>query len=213
MGDTAMIHTYDLAECVAFSHPKRPWGEFSNFSQDFPLRINGVAFATTEHLYQACRFPHLPELQKDIHGNPSPLAAKMRAHKHESETRPDWEGARVPIMRWCLAVKLAQHRATFGALLLSTGDRPLVEVSTDDAFWGAAPDGPGSRSASGANMLGDLLMDLRATLSAPAGSEVGDGDMWVPAPPSDLGLRLFGQPIVGERTAPQEDSQQDPEQD
>ncbi|HEX6123062.1 MAG TPA: NADAR family protein [Ktedonobacterales bacterium] len=127
------------------------------------------------------------------------------ARKHAAETRPDWEAVRVPIMRWCLAVKLAQHRARFGGLLLATGDRPLVEVSPDDAFWGAVPAGPGARSATGANLLGHLLMELRATLPAPTGGEASHGEdeegEWVPAPPTALGLRLLGQLIVGERAA------------
>jgi ribA/ribD-fused uncharacterized protein len=206
MGATAAIHTYDLGACVAFSHPKRPWGALSNFSTDFALRINGALWPTTEHLYQACRFPHDPKLQQSMRDNPSPLAAKMRAHKHEAETRPDWRRVRVPIMRWCLAVKLAQHRADFGAQLLATGSQPLVEVSPDDAFWGAVPGARGSRSATGANMLGHLLMEMRATLSTPGGSAPGpsgegDDQEWVPAPPSGLGIRLLGQVVVRERVA------------
>ena len=144
--------------------------------------------------------------------NPSPLAAKMRAHKHLEETRLDWEDVRVPIMRWCLAVKLAQHRTIFGALLLATEDRPLVEVSPDDDFWGAVPNGQGSQSATGANILGQLLLEVRADLSSPACSESsrdeGD-DEWVPAPPSELGLWLLGQPIVGERAASQDGAGQE----
>lgn len=224
MGETGTIHTYNLDECLTFSRPKAPWGAFSNFSLDFPLRITGVTLPTTEHLYQACRFPHLPDLQRRLlfdKARPSPNAAKMRAHKHEAETRPDWEDVRVPIMRWCLAVKLAQHRAAFGALLLESGRSPLVEVSGDDAFWGAVPDGAGSRFATGANMLGNLLMDLRATLSAPASgaSSHGKGDdsddsgddddqEWVPAPPGWLGLRLLGQVIVGERSGDHRNARQ-----
>lgn len=191
MGENATTDTYDLSECIAFSHPKRPWGQLSNFSGDFPLHVNGAELHTTEHLYQACRFSHLPEVQERMLASPSPLAAKMRAHKHEAETRPDWGDVRVPIMRWCLAVKLAQYRATFGTLLLATGDRPLVEVSTDDVFWGAVPGGRGSRSATGANMLGKLLMEARATLSEPTGRESGDrvdeDQEWrVPKPPAWL---------------------------
>lgn len=206
MGATEAIHTYDLRESIAFSHPRRAWGKLSNFFSDYPLRINGAVLYTTEHLYQACRFPHLPDVQKAMLDNPSPLAAKMRAHKHLEESRPDWEEVRVPIMRWCVAVKLAQHRADFGALLLTTVNHPLVEVSRDDAFWGAVPDGPHSHSATGTNMLGKLLMEIRATLSSPAGSDASagrhegsDDKEWVPAPPGTLGLRLLGQPVVGER--------------
>lgn len=206
MGEAPTIHTYNLDNCVAFSLPKEPWGALSNFSPAFALHVNGMFLPTTEHLYQACRFPHVPELQARLLANPSPRAAKMRAHKHVAQTRPDWADLRVPIMGWCLTVKLAQHRATFGALLLESGSSALVEVSRDDAFWGAVPDELGSRSATGANLLGNLLMNLRAAVCSSDGSKPGrgEGDVheWVPAPPSDLGLQLLGRVVVGERAAP-----------
>ena len=42
-------------------------------------------------------------------------------------------------MRWCLRVKLAENWRSFGDLLLATGDRPIVEESKKDTFWGARP--------------------------------------------------------------------------
>jgi hypothetical protein len=47
-------------------------------------------------------------------------------------------------------------------LLLSTGDRAIVEESTKDAFWGAKPQ-PDDELV-GENVLGRLLMELREQL-------------------------------------------------
>jgi hypothetical protein len=67
-------------------------------------------------------------------------------------------------MRWCLRVKLAQNWTTFGDLLRSTDDLPLVEFSRKDAFWGAKPQE--DRTLVGMNVLGRLLMQLREELQS-----------------------------------------------
>lgn len=58
-----------------------------------------------------------------------------------------------------LRVKLAQHWDRFGSLLLATGQRPIVEESKKDVFWGARP--VDEHSLVGVNVLGRLLMELR----------------------------------------------------
>ncbi len=55
--------------------------------------------------------------------------------------------------------KFAQH-ADLAALLLSTGDALIVERSRRDHYWGDGGDG------TGANKLGQILMQLRAELRA-----------------------------------------------
>ena len=125
----------------------------------FPLCVDGIAIRTSEALYQACRFPHRPDLQRRIIDQPSPMTAKMVGKPFRDDSRPDWERVRTKIMRWCLRVKLAQNFERFSSLLLATGDRPIVEQSRKDDFWGAKPESP-SRLV-GANVLGRLLMELR----------------------------------------------------
>lgn len=129
----------------------------------FPISINGRAIRTSEALYQACRFPHLPSVQALIIGERSPMTAKMKGKPFRGETRPDWNEVRVNIMRWCLRVKLAQNFASFGSLLRSTGEMPIVEKKlkrTD--FWGARVTEEGTLV--GQNVLGRLLMELREQL-------------------------------------------------
>lgn len=68
------------------------------------------------------------------------MSAKMKAKKdsrRERFTRDDWNDVRVEIMRWCLRIKLYQHFVCFVTGLRKTGERPIVEHSRKDSFWGA----------------------------------------------------------------------------
>lgn len=128
----------------------------------FPLEVNDIFIRTSEALYQVCRFPYQPEIQQLIIAQSSPMTAKMKSKPHRIKTRKDWERVRVNIMRWCLRVKLAQNWGKFRELLLSTENRPIVEESRKDGFWGAKPTGEGTLE--GVNVLGRLLMELREEL-------------------------------------------------
>lgn len=162
MSQASQVRTYDPAASVVFLKTNERFGGLSNMAPGFPLRVNGVSIRTSEALYQACRFPHLPEVQRKIIDEHSPMTAKMRSKPFRKDSRPDWDAVRTKIMRWCLRVKLAQNWREFGRLLLATGDRPIVEQSRKDDFWGAkvAEDG----SLVGMNVLGRLLMQLREQL-------------------------------------------------
>ena len=132
-------------------------------ASDYPLLVNGVRLLTSEALYQACRFPLLAEVQREIIDQKSPMTAKMKSKPHRSKTRPDWDSVRFKIMRWCLRVKLAQNYNKFGNLLLSTDDKPIVEQSRNDDYWGAKVV-DGDITLIGQNVLGRLLMELRERL-------------------------------------------------
>lgn len=144
---------------AVFLKTKEEFGGLSNMAGGFPLIVNGIPIRTSEALYQACRFPHKPELQRLIIEQKSPMTAKMKGKPYRAESRLDWDMVRVPIMRWCLDVKLAQNWDAFSELLLSTGDRPIVEHSRKDDFWGAKP--VDDERLAGANYLGLLLQNLR----------------------------------------------------
>lgn len=149
---------WDPKQCAVFSETKGRFGGLSNMAPDFAMEVNGVRIRTVEALYQACRFPHLPNVQQAIVAEPSPMMAKRISRKHRSESRSDWKEVQIPVMRWCLRVKLAHSVERFGALLRSTGDREIVERSTKDSFWGAKE---AEGRLVGRNRLGLLLMELR----------------------------------------------------
>jgi type I restriction enzyme, S subunit len=153
---------YDRCSAVVFRITSGEFGGLSNMAPDFPLEVNGIPIATTEALYQACRFPDRPDVQALVLDQRSPMTAKMKSKRYRKSTRADWEKVRVKIMRWCLRVKLAQNWSSFSALLLKTGHRPIVEESRKDDFWGAKPQDGGRLL--GMNVLGRLLMELRQQL-------------------------------------------------
>ena len=181
------MREYERGNAVVFLKTNKPFGGLSNMAPGFPLRVNGVAIRTSEALYQACRFPHLAELQRRIIDQSSPMTAKMVGKPFRDDSRPDWRTIRTKIMRWCLRVKLAQNFLRFPSLLLATGDRPIVEQSRKDDFWGAKPDSA-SRLV-GANVLGRLLMELREIVRE-------NGEALRNVAPLELpDFMLFGRPI------------------
>lgn len=154
---------YERSEGVVFYKTREAFGELSNMASGYPLKVAGINIPSTEALYQACRFPHLPDVQRQILAQKSPMTAKMVSKPYRDQSREDWDDIRVAIMKWCLRVKLQQHWSRFGAALLATGDRPIIEQSRKDPFWGAIPDAS-QRTLIGANVLGRLLMELRNIL-------------------------------------------------
>lgn len=154
--------TFNRGQCIVFLKTKEAFGGLSNMAGGFPLEVNGTRILTSEALYQACRFPHLPDIQFLIIQAPSPITAKMTSRAYRHNSRPDWNQVRIKIMRWCLRVKLAQHKQMFGNLLLATGDKLIVEESSSDSFWGAKS--VGDHALVGANILGRLLMETRHSL-------------------------------------------------
>jgi len=150
---------YSRPDSVIFHKTRERFGGLSNMAGGFPLRVNGVRILTSEALYQACRFPKMPKVQKEIIAQKSPMTAKMKSKPHRVNSRRDWERVRVEIMRWCLQVKLIQNWEKFSGLLRETGDRNIVEYSRKDEFWGAKP--ADDNTLVGKNVLGRLLMELR----------------------------------------------------
>ena len=159
----------------------------------FRVRVNGTLLLTVEALYQACRYPHIPDLQDFIISQKSPMTLKMRIRQFREDSRPDWDRVRVRIMKWCIRVKLSQNLMRFGNLLLETGDKPIVEDSRKDPFWGAIRSSSGHLV--GANVLGRLLMELREELRT-----VGMDQPFSVLPPDVPELLLLGKPIEGVRS-------------
>ncbi len=157
--------SYHRDECAVFLKTNERFGGLSNMAGGYPLSINGIRILTSEALYQVCRFPHKPDIQKLIIGQTSPMTAKMKSKPYRKDSRLDWDEVRVHIMYWCLRVKLAQHWEKFADLLLSTGDRSIVEESYRDPFWGAKP--VDAETLVGTNVLGQLLTQLREQLKSP----------------------------------------------
>lgn len=153
---------YAATEAAVFCRVRERWGELSNMAPS-PIRVGHLVVHHAEGLYQALRFPNEPWLRHAILGEKNPIQAKALSRANIALTRPDWERVRVQAMRWVLRQKL-QH-PPFQRVLLETGDRPIVELSYKDQFWGAKPEG---HLLVGVNALGRLLMELRQEIRAGA---------------------------------------------
>jgi ribA/ribD-fused uncharacterized protein len=152
------MEKYLKKTCISFAKVDGPFGTLHNMAPGCPIRIGELCIRTSEHLYQAMRFTHRPDIQQIILETPSPMAAKMKMKEYIDASREDWEQVKVSIMGWCLSLKLSQNWEVFGGVLASTRDRILVEYSKNDHFWGAKPEG---EYLIGENILGKMLMKLR----------------------------------------------------
>lgn len=135
------------------------YGDFSNFAE-YPIRIDGVTWPTTEHYFQAQKFEDAAYRQH-IRRASSPMEAARMGRDRKMKLRRDCESAKVSVMHTALLAKFRQHDE-LRTLLLSTGDAKLVEHTDNDDYWGDGGDGRGR------NMLGQLLMRVRETLAAEA---------------------------------------------
>ncbi len=153
--------SYNEKDCCVFRKTKEKYGGLSNMASGFPLIINSINIYSSEALYQACRFPHLPDVQKEILAQKSPMTAKMKSKPFRNQSREDWEQVKIKIMQWCLRVKLAQNFLKFGLVLEETYFKSIVEDSSKDDFWGAKRQKGKNDILVGVNALGRLLMELR----------------------------------------------------
>lgn len=155
----SQMRTYKKSEVVSFRSTKEAFGGLSNMAGGYAINVNDVIIGSAEALYQACRFPHLPEIQSLILAEASPMSAKMISKRFADQTRPDWNTVRFKIMYWCLQVKLIQNWERFYRDLKETGNKPIVEFSPKDKVWAASP--INDNELEGMNALGRLLMKLR----------------------------------------------------
>lgn len=184
--DTSTTAFSPERSCVFF-RTKEQWGGFSNMCGGFPLTVGDIDVRSSEALYQALRYPHLPDVQRDILAEKSPMGSKFVSKRHTAETRPDWNEVRVQVMCYALTVKVSCHFDAMTALFNETGDRAIVERSRKDPFWGAILD-ESTGILTGQNVLGRLLMLFRRDILV-RGKEFRRGS----APPGSI---LLGVPIL-----------------
>ncbi|MGD1902389.1 MAG: NADAR family protein [Geitlerinemataceae cyanobacterium] len=142
---------------IHFYKADRPYGCFSNFSPHC-VQLAGRSWQTAEHYYQAHKFFGSDRALFDrIHAAPTPERAAAIGRANPDAVRADWAQAKIDVMYTVLRDKFQRHRDA-REVLLGTGDRPLIEDSPVDYFWGCGADG------TGANHLGLLLMQVREEL-------------------------------------------------
>lgn len=149
---------YQKNDCCGFRFTNALWGSFSNFS-NHPVKYLDRTWKSSEALYQAGRFTDHLEIVEKIFDAEIPALAKQVARSHDHLTRTDWGEFKIPWMHDVLALKLVSNPAIWREIDL-TGDKPIVEVSTRDTFWGASSTSDGYCYL-GSNILGKLWMLIR----------------------------------------------------
>ena len=138
-----------------FYSTRSEYGCFSNFSRH-GFELDGVWWPTSEHYFQAQKFPGTPHLEQIRQVNTPKEAAKM-GRDRQRPLRPDWETVKDEIMHRAVLKKFQTHDE-IREILLGTGDEDLVENAPHDYYWGCGKDG------SGRNKLGQILMEVREIL-------------------------------------------------
>ena len=67
-----------------------------------PITIGRIEIQSSEHLYQAMRFPHLPDVQLQVLAADAPKTCKAIARQYDSFSRSNWGDIRVGVIRWRL---------------------------------------------------------------------------------------------------------------
>ncbi len=151
--------SYDADTACVFRFSRDEWGVFSNFYPSIQaIDAAGHRFKTSEHLYQAAKFRGSPDVQARIAGAPSAKDAATMGRDTANTPDADWDGRRMNAMRWVIRMKREANPELVDAALEKTGDRPIVEFSRRDSFWGAQRTG---NALVGQNILGRLWMELR----------------------------------------------------
>ena len=175
--------TYRKTSVAWFCCEEDPRWELSNMAggmQIFwpPTRHPANRWNSAEQLYQSSKYstdvmclPKVtggsdtdPCVRNRIRAQKAPRGAKLtqKCAVAAGLVRADWgppHEIRLKAMLWVLELKLFWNRSSFGEVLESTKDQPIVEISTKDDFWGCIEHPAGILV--GANHLGLLLMQVR----------------------------------------------------
>lgn len=120
--------------------------------------LEGLHWKSAEHYVQAQRFD-CDEAREIIRNSTYAFAAKTLARERPEALRGDWSEARDTVMEKAQRAKFASH-PVLAEKLKATGEAELIEASSMNKHWGAGPCGTGK------NMLGRILMKIRADLKA-----------------------------------------------
>ena len=125
-----------------------------------PVTYEGRRYTSSEAAYHASKYP---EAERDEFTRLDPDPSKKLSRK-KGVDQAWWDARKERVMREISWAKFSQN-PELAAKLLATGDRVLEETNWwGDKYWGVV-------AGEGQNMLGKILMDVRAQLRAarPAG--------------------------------------------
>ena len=122
--------------------------------------LDAGTWPSLEHYVQAMQFEDAL-LRAEIGNAPHPALARQLARRRRRLQRKDWALVRVRYMTRGAYIKACTH-AEVATALLATANRPIIETSQYDYFWGCG------RDTRGHNHYGRVLMQVRSKLQANA---------------------------------------------
>ena len=170
-------------EPILFYRPKEiPYGCFSNFSRH-SLTFGSRVWKFSEAPFQAWKFfPHRMDLVDEIHRAKSPMDAATLGRDTTKPLREDWDRPFTPTRQlalpivndgrgqanvidyfkdwvmFCVVHSKFSQNPDIKALLMGSGEQPIIENTDFDPYWGWGC------SKTGVNRLGKILMAVRAQL-------------------------------------------------
>ena len=127
---------YKTNESIVFCRTKDEFGFLSNMSGGFPINCNKWYFPTSEHLYQALKLGNNSELQYEITKIKSPIAAKFRVYQSKDLWVENWFEKNILASELTIYIKLLQNIQFRKKLIDLPANKPIVELSFKDNFWG-----------------------------------------------------------------------------
>lgn len=123
-----------------------------------PIEYEGIRYQNNEAAFQAQKAEDM-EIRLKFKDLPPDKAKRLG---RSVKLRPDWEACKAIVMYEIVKAKFTQNEE-LGKMLVSTGDAHLEEGNTwGDTTWGTV-------NGVGSNMLGKILMEVRAELAAEQG--------------------------------------------
>ena len=125
-----------------------------------PVKFEGVMYPSSEHAYQAAK-TLVPEKREWVREASTPSSAKRRGQV--VPLRPGWDEMKSEVMLRIVQDKFRRNPG-LAALLLATGEQPLVEGNVwHDNFFGDCSCFD-CRTIEGQNWLGRCLVQVRSQL-------------------------------------------------
>jgi hypothetical protein len=156
---------FGIKDGIYFYNKDEPFYVFTNF-YPAPITLDDKRWPSTEHYFQAQKFPNDPSLQESIRKQQSAREVFTIARKKKPQRRKDWNEIKVQIMIKAIRAKIEQY-PDIKQTLLKTDKRIIVEnAGANDSWWGAGHDGTGK------NMLGRVLMYIRSELNGNEHKEI-----------------------------------------
>lgn len=144
-----------MENVIGFWQEKEKYGCFSNFH---PCRFiwQGIEFNCSEQAFMYAKATYFNDIEtaNQILLETDPKKIKKLGRKVKNFDDAKWSEVRYNFMLTINRVKYTQNE-DLRNILLSTGNRTIVEDSPFDYIWGIGKDG------SGQNLLGKVLMELR----------------------------------------------------